>query len=203
MTKRYFILFLFLVYCLNLNASFGSISNNQFQSPREAFQANSYSDSWQEKMEVTSLPALKPVRLCIPSVNLSAPVVPVGTQKDGRLGVPKSSKIAGYYAEGVLPGEPGNALIAGHVDDYKGPGIFYPLKKLKPGAFILLFDEGNRHLIYQVESVESYFTKEAPLDRIFGQTDDFRLNLITCTGKYNRAKQEHEQRLIVYTKLIK
>ncbi|MCZ4141197.1 peptidase C60 sortase A and B, partial [Escherichia coli] len=71
------------------------------------------------------------------------------------------------------------------MDDYKGPGVFYPLKKLKPGAFVLLFDESNRSLVYQVESVESYFTDEAPLDRIFGETSDFRLNLITCTGIYN------------------
>lgn len=168
-----------------------STSQGQFQANHEAFQAKPDPDHEQENIDSTSWSALKPVRLCIPSVNLSAPVVPVDVQKDGRLGVPKSSEIAGYLAGGVLPGEAGNALISGHVDDYKGPG-----------AFVLLFDESNRSLVYQVESVESYFTDEAPLDRIFGETSDFRLNLITCTGIYNRAKKEHEQRLIVYTRLI-
>ncbi|CAH1199322.1 hypothetical protein PAECIP111890_01563 [Paenibacillus sp. JJ-223] len=202
MTKRYLLWFLFLVICLSLSIGLWSTSQGQFQAHHEAFQAKPDPDHEQENMDSTSWSALKPVRLCIPSVNLSAPVVPVDVQKDGRLGVPKSSEIAGYFAGGVLPGEAGNALISGHVDDYKGPGVFYPLKKLKPGAFVLLFDESNRSLVYQVESVESYFTDEAPLDRIFGETSDFRLNLITCTGIYNRAKKEHEQRLIVYTRLI-
>lgn len=164
-------------------------------------------DAFQTRFEEFSKPnatisVFKPVRICIPSVRLSAKVVPVGLQRDGRLGVPKSSEVAGYYEDGVQLGEPGNALIAGHVDDYKGPGIFYPLKKVKPGSFVLLFDAKDNVLIYRVEQNESYFTKDAPLDRIFGDTNEYRLNLITCTGIYNRSKKEHEQRLVIYTRLV-
>jgi hypothetical protein len=150
----------------------------------------------------TTLTSFNPVRMCIPTVHLSANIVPVGLQNDGRLDVPKSSFVAGFFKDGVLPGQPGNVLISGHVDDYKGPGVFYPLKKIQPNALVFLFDANYCYHIYRVEEVEDYFTEEAPLDRIFGDTNEARLNLITCTGIYNRSKKEHEKRLVVYTKLI-
>ncbi|MGC5771231.1 class F sortase [Paenibacillus pabuli] len=144
----------------------------------------------------------KPVRLCIPSVHLSTTITPIHLSKDGHLQVPKSSEVAGLYVDGVLPGEEGNAIVAGHVDNYTGPAIFYPLKHLKPGSFVLLFDQNNQYLKYEVLEVQSYYTQEAPLDKIFGDTPEKQLNLITCTGKYDRKKKEHEKRLIVYTRLV-
>ncbi len=170
--------------------------------PSTPFHQEAFQTRFEEISKPNSISSFKPVRICIPTVHLSAKVIPVGLQSDGRLGVPKSSEVAGYFEDGVKPGEPGNALIAGHVDDYKGPGIFYPLKKLKPDSLVILFDAKQNVLVYRVEHVEQYFTKQAPLDRIFGDTNEYRLNLITCTGIYNRDKKEHEQRLVVYTRLV-
>lgn len=75
-------------------------------------------------------------------------------------------------------------------------------KKNQPNALVFLFDTNYRYHIYSVEQIEDYVTEEAPLDRIFGDTNEARLNLITCTGTYNRNIKEHEKRLVVYTKLI-
>ncbi|WP_211746085.1 class F sortase [Paenibacillus sp. Marseille-Q4541] len=144
-----------------------------------------------------------PDQLWIPSVGLKAPVEPVGLLENGQLEVPVSSKVAGVFVEGVLPGQPGNALMAGHVDNYKGPAIFYPLKKVKPGDPVVLSDKEGKYLVFSVIAVESYLTAEAPLEKIFGNTDKEQLNLITCTGIYNRKKGEHEKRLVVYTRLLK
>jgi len=146
-------------------------------------------------------PAFMPNRLLIPSVRLDAPVEPVGVLPNGQMGVPKSTATVGILANGVVPGQKGNALIAGHVDSYTGPAVFYPLKKLKAGDPVLISNENNEFLIFKVVAVESYRTADAPLDKIFGDTDEARLNLITCTGKYNRQKREHEKRLVIYTRL--
>ncbi|MFF2483320.1 class F sortase [Paenibacillus sp. NPDC058071] len=144
-----------------------------------------------------------PNTLWIPSVSIKAPIEPVKLLENGQMGVPESSEVAGLFIEGVLPGEEGNALIAGHVDNYTGPAIFYPLKRLKPGHPIILSDENGKYLVYMVDAVESYLTAEAPLDRIFGDTDKERLNIITCAGKYDRKKKEHEKRLVVYAHMLK
>ncbi|ACT04780.1 peptidase C60 sortase A and B [Paenibacillus sp. JDR-2] len=147
-------------------------------------------------------PVIVPNRIWIPSVGIKAPVEPVGLLDNGQLDVPASSDIAGLFIDGVLPGEEGNAIIAGHVDNYTGPAIFYPLKKLKQGDPVVLSDSSGKYLVYSVDAVESYSTAEAPLDKIFGDTNGKRLNMITCTGKYNRLKKEHEKRLVVYTHLM-
>ncbi|MGE6575107.1 class F sortase [Paenibacillus xylanexedens] len=205
MTKRSYIIMLMLVISVLIvfnvwGTSFQKDEIHSFPIHQEVFKSKHENTS--ELNTKYTLKTFKPVRICIPTVQMSTKLVPVGLQLDGRLGVPESSLLAGYFKDGVMPGEPGNALIAGHVDDYKGPGVFYPLKKLKPDALVFLFDAEHRYLTFRVEQVEAYFTKEAPLDRIFGDTNDSRLNLITCTGIYNRNKKEHEQRLVVYTRLL-
>ncbi|SEN16419.1 class F sortase [Paenibacillus sp. OK076] len=172
-----------------------------------AFQTSAPKDQTSADPEIQtripqSIVMKKPVRLCIPSVHLSTSIIPIHLSADGQLQVPKSSEVAGLYVDGVLPGENGNAIVAGHVDNYTGPAIFYPLKHLKPGSFVLLFDQNNQYLKYEVLAVQSYYTQEAPLDKIFGDTPEKQLNLITCTGKYDRKKKEHEKRLIVYTRLV-
>jgi sortase A len=51
---------------------------------------------------------------------------------------------------------------------------------------------------FQVERVQAYEKEDkAPICKIFGLSNESRLNLITCTGLYNRDTKEHEKRLVV------
>ncbi len=149
-----------------------------------------------------SLPKpIMPTQLNIPAIKVSAKIEPVALLPDGQMDVPKDSNIAGILYPGILPGAKGNVIIDGHVDSYIGPAIFFKLKKLNHGDEIIVSNSDGRKLTYIVESVESFTTAEAPLERIFGKSTEARMNLITCTGRYSRKKQEHEKRLIVFTKL--
>jgi len=143
-----------------------------------------------------------PNKILIPSVRIQTTVEPVGVLDNGQMEVPESTERVGILMNGVKAGEQGNAVIAGHVDNYTGPAIFYGLKKLKKDDPIILSDASGKYLVYKVLSVESFKTAEAPIDRVFGKTDESRLNLITCTGKYDRQKKEHEKRLIVFARLM-
>jgi sortase A len=49
-----------------------------------------------------------------------------------------------------------------------------------------------------VTGLESYQRADAPLYRIFGPAPGRHLNLITCTGIFDRARQEYESNLVVY-----
>ncbi|WP_239712967.1 class F sortase [Paenibacillus sp. 19GGS1-52] len=142
-----------------------------------------------------------PTSLVIPAIGVSAQIQPVAVLTNGQIGVPKETDLVGISYPGVLPGEQGNVILDGHVDSYTGPAVFFNLKKLKRGDAIIVSNNSGRKLTYLVESVEIFVTSEAPLKRIFGETKDPRLNLITCTGRYSRKKKEHEKRLIVFTKL--
>lgn len=149
-----------------------------------------------------SLPKpIMPTQLSIPAIKVNAKIEQVTLLSDGQMDVPKDTNIAGILYPGILPGAKGNVIIDGHVDSYIGPAIFFKLKKLKQGDEIIVSNSDGRKLTYIVEIVESFTTAEAPLERIFGKSTEARMNLITCTGRYSRKKQEHEKRLVVFTKL--
>ncbi|MGG1659721.1 class F sortase [Brevibacillus sp. NRS-1366] len=158
-----------------------------------------------KKMIVQAKPlaeGIMPKRIEIPTIGLFAVVEPVGVLANGQMDVPKAFDHVGVLSPWTKPGMKGNAVMAGHFDHYTGPAIFYNLRKLQPGDQINLFEENGKKLTFQVKKVESYLTNEAPIDEIFGSSDDSHLNLITCAGKFNKKKQEHARRLVVFSDLV-
>ncbi|WP_019121343.1 class F sortase [Brevibacillus massiliensis] len=144
---------------------------------------------------------ITPARLQIPSIKLNAPVEPVGVLKNGQMGVPKAFDRVGILMPWTKPGENGSAVIAGHLDHYTGPAVFYGLKKLKPQDKVIVSDKNGRKLNFVVKSVEFFPPAKAPRQRVFGESDTPRLNLITCAGKFNKKTQQHSLRLVVFTQL--
>ncbi|RAP30472.1 class F sortase [Brevibacillus laterosporus] len=144
-----------------------------------------------------------PNRLRIPSIDLDTVIETVGITTEGSMDVPKAFNKVGILSPWTKPGENGSAVIAGHFDHYTGPAIFYHLKKLKPGDQVFVSNTNNDQLIYVVKEITSFNTKEAPLEKIFGESVTSHLNLITCSGKFNKKTQEHAKRLVVFTELIK
>ncbi|CQR55443.1 peptidase C60 sortase A and B [Paenibacillus riograndensis SBR5] len=142
-----------------------------------------------------------PDLLTIPAISVKAGIQPVSLLENGQMDVPDNTEITGILFPGVLPGGKGNVIIDGHVDSYSGPAVFFKLKKLKQGDKVIVSSKTGRQLTYIVESVEAFTPAEAPMERIFGETGERRMNLITCTGRYSRKKKEHEKRLIIFTKL--
>jgi hypothetical protein len=146
-------------------------------------------------------PGIIPHKIDIPAVRIHSIIEPVGYLENGQMGVPGNTDRVGYLSTGILPGAAGNAIMDGHVDTYTGPAVFYPLKKLKRGDYVYVTGDDGCKLQFVVESVKFYLTSEAPIQTIFGPTEEHRLNLITCAGRYSRSKKEHEGRLVVFTKL--
>ncbi|RKP54485.1 class F sortase [Cohnella endophytica] len=172
----------------------------EMPSPRPL--ANSIKQSELKQVKQPESKPILPNTILIPSVNIKSRVDPVGVLRNGQMDVPRSPERVGVLRT-VKPGQIGNAVIAGHVDNYTGPAVFYGLKKLKPGHPVIISNSAGNYLVFSVVSVEAYNTADAPIARIFGKTDEARLNLITCTGKFDRKKKEHLKRLIVFTRLMK
>ncbi|MCM3406023.1 class F sortase [Cytobacillus oceanisediminis] len=137
----------------------------------------------------------------IPAIGVEASVEEVGLLDDGEMDVPAGFETTGWYEGGYKPGEPGNAVIAGHVDSKKGPAVFFNLKKLKTGDEVIVTGGNMARKVFEVIEVKAYPRLDAPLKMIFGYTSRSALNLITCTGTYDHDSTQHSERLVVYTQL--
>ncbi|MCR6110239.1 class F sortase [Bacillus sp. A301a_S52] len=151
--------------------------------------------------EPVSEKGIEPAMIQIPTLGISAEVVTCHMNKDGSLQVPERGDVAGWMTNSPMPGDKGNAVIAGHVDDYTGPAIFFSLKKLVQGDEIVITSAYGSTLTFEVEKIEVYPNHYAPIDTIFGYASTPKLNLITCHGLFDRKRKTHEERLVVYTEL--
>ncbi|WP_051314883.1 class F sortase [Alteribacter aurantiacus] len=143
-----------------------------------------------------------PLMLSIPAIEVEADIEPVGVLDNGQMGVPDDADGVAWFEPGTLPGNTGNAVLAGHVDSRTGPAVFWDLDQLEPGDEIHVIGEDGEPLTFEVQQSISYGRNDAPIEEIFGPTDKKRLNLITCTGTFDRSEGTHDQRLVVYTELV-
>lgn len=149
------------------------------------------------------LPASRPVSLVVPSIKVTAPVMPVGQAKDGSIDVPPLSKHneTGWYDRGPTPGEPGRAIIVGHVDTKSGPSVFYDLGKLKPGDRIEVTRADKRVVIFKVDTVEHFDKANLPADRVYGDDGPPGLRLITCGGEWLGGRTGYADNVIAFASL--
>ena len=145
---------------------------------------------------------LVPARLDIPAIGVHATVEQVVVKADGSMGTPHNFTDVGWYSLGVKPGEPGNAVIDGHVNNaLTTAGVFEHLGDLKAGDYVTVSDTGGHALVYKVGQVERYGADSAPLSDIFATAGPSQLVLITCDGDWVQAKHSFDKRLVVYASL--
>jgi sortase A len=107
------------------------------------------------------------------------------------VGVEDLKKGPGHYPGTPLPGEPGNAAIAGHRTTYGAP--FYDLSNLEPGDPITVTTRVGE---FRYEVVQSQVVSPEAVE-VLDPTEDNRLTLTTCNPRYSAA-----ERLIVSAKLV-
>ena len=84
-----------------------------------------------------------PDRIAIPAARVDTVVDAVGTGRGGAIRVPSLGR-AGWYDGGPRPGEPGRAVIIGHLDTKRGPGLFARVPSLRTGEDIRITDRRGR-----------------------------------------------------------
>lgn len=146
-----------------------------------------------------------PVRLQIPAIGVDAYVEQVGLTMDGAMDVPQGWQNVGWYMLGKRPGEEGNSVMAGHLDNSSGgPAVFWDLALLSPGDEVLVeYENGDRFTFMVQDAAEYQHDAEGEvIDRIFGESPTPNLNLITCQGIWDRNKATYSERLVVFTSLV-
>lgn len=149
------------------------------------------------------LPRAVPLRLTVPTLRLSAPLVPVGLDTARHLQPPPLDRPreAGWYAAGPTPGSAGTALVVGHVDDRTGPAVFFLLAKLRPGDPIDVTRADGRTAHFTVDAVALYPKKHFPSRQVYGtRPGPPQLRLLTCGGRYS-ARTGYVANTVVYAHL--
>ncbi|MEY9940400.1 class F sortase [Streptacidiphilus sp. MAP5-3] len=97
-----------------------------------------------------------PTRITIPAIGLAAPVAPLGLDRSGELSAPAAPsapatpgdripEVAGWYKDGVAPGQPGNALM-----------VLSQLGSLRTGHQIEVRRQDGRTAVFSVDAVGPY-----------------------------------------------
>ena len=143
-----------------------------------------------------------PARLEIPAIGVSTPLVRLGRLPDGSIEVPHAWNTAGWYDQGPRPGQPGPAVLLGHVDSKTGPAVFYRLRDLRPGDIVRVGLTDGRTLVFRVQRTERYPKDKFPTQAVYFPTLDRELRLITCGGDFDYAKGSYVDNIVVYATLV-
>ena len=105
--------------------------------------------------------------------------------------------LAGWYTEGPRPGEPGPAVVVGHVSSRAGPDVFHRLRDLRRGDRVRVHtDDGV--VTFAVKDKEMQRKEALPSQRIWNATRRPVLRLITCGGEFDPNRRSYRSNVIVY-----
>ena len=148
------------------------------------------------------LPPAKPASLTIPAIGVRVEAITdLGLTPEGALQVPGDATTVGWFTGAPSPGEDGPAVLAAHVDYKHVPGAFSRLKELQPGAQARVGRADGRIAVFTVYRVDRYAKAAFPTDRVYGDTPDPELRLITCGGAFDRASGNYLDNVVAYAKL--
>lgn len=147
-------------------------------------------------------PPADPTRVSIGAIDLRAAIVAVGNADDGTIAPPSKDPVhtVGWYEHGPTPGEPGTAVLVGHVDTHDRAAVFSRLHELRPGERVEIRRKDRRVSTFTVDSVESFPKTAFPADRVLGHDDAARLALITCGGEWMGSA--YADNVIVFAHLV-
>jgi sortase (surface protein transpeptidase) len=137
----------------------------------------------------------------IPAIGVDSRLQALHRLPDGMLQTPNRWQRPGYYADGVLPGQIGPAVIVGHVDSVAGPAVFYRLRSLRQNDRILVTLANGRRLRFMVDREAAYPKSGFPSDVLYGPTPLPELRLVTCTGAFDWSQRSYLDNLIVFAHL--
>ncbi len=140
---------------------------------------------------------LRPVRITIPAAGVQSKVVAAPAKK-GALEIPQVGT-AGGYSGGPRPGEPGRAVIIGHLDRRNGPGLFARVPRLRRGATVAVTDGRGEVHRYRVVGAAQARKDRFPREQVYGYSARPVLVLVTCGGPF-RAGRGYRDNILVYAR---
>ncbi|RUR03193.1 class F sortase [Labedella endophytica] len=145
---------------------------------------------------------ITPTRVTIPSIGVDSDLETLGLESDGRIQPPVAWEKAGWYSKGVVPGDVGPAVIAGHVDSPYGPAVFLDLVSLAEGDEIDVTLSDGTVDTYRVDGSLSASKADFPTSEVYKSTPTPQLRVITCGGDYDASTGHYVDNLVVFATLV-
>ncbi|MFF3411917.1 class F sortase [Streptomyces sp. NPDC002742] len=146
-------------------------------------------------------PAARPVRIRIPGISVDRLLTDLQVRSDGHLAAPEDPGQVGWWSDGPRPGDPGAAIVVGHVDSLTGPAAFYGISALRPGDSISIDRADHTHADFTVRALRQYAKDDFPDNEVYATTGPPELRLITCGGTYDPAAGGYRDNVVVYATL--
>ncbi|EGX54701.1 secreted protein [Streptomyces zinciresistens K42] len=149
------------------------------------------------------LPYAMPDRVRIRSIQVDAPVIPVGLDPDGWVSAPppEDPNLSGWFTGSVSPGEKGTAVVVGHVDNDQGPAVFYNLGSLQKGSRVEIARKDGRTAVFEIYGVEVFAKNDFPGDRVYTSKGTAELRVITCGGGFSK-QNGYDGNVVVFARLV-
>lgn len=151
--------------------------------------------------QATSQQEPTPVATRIPAIQVDVPLLPLGLTAGGQLEAPETGDVAGWFADGPEPGEPGAAVIAGHVDSLDGPGVFWDLGELIPGDDVFVRRTDGSEARFVVTDVGRWPKDDFPTDAVYQRDGPPLLRLVTCGGEWDDQRNSYRDNVIVFAEM--
>lgn len=145
-------------------------------------------------------PSAPPLEVALPTIGVRSRLLGLRLNLDGTVQVPDDYGVAGWYRDGPAPGDPGAALILGHVDSTSGPAIFFRLGELRRGDPVLVRRADGTTARFVVERLAKYPKSRFPAAKVYAATARPELRLVTCTGNF--ADGHYLDNLVVFARQL-
>jgi LPXTG-site transpeptidase (sortase) family protein len=151
----------------------------------------------------TPTPGAPPEALEIPKIGVNAPIKGIGTRPTGEMDAPSGPTDVGWFLGSPRPGDPGNAILTGHLDWHgppPRPAVFWRLKELAPGDDIQV-RTARGPLHFTVESTTLYDRNKAPIEQILGFAMGKVITIVTCEGQFIASEHDYTHRRVIRARL--
>ena len=137
-----------------------------------------------------------PSRLVIPAIGVDAKIEARGLDSDRNIATANDYHDVAWYDLGPRPGEPGNAIVNGHVSWWTGDAVFTHLSQLRVGDLVRVTRADGELVTFKVTSSRTV-DANSRIAVLFAPSPQATLTLITCSGIWNPLTQSDTKRLLV------
>ncbi|GAA1880860.1 hypothetical protein GCM10009836_72710 [Pseudonocardia ailaonensis] len=143
-----------------------------------------------------------PTAVRIPKLGVDQRLTSLGLDPAGAMQVPDSANDIGWFRDGAVPGDPGPAVLAAHVDLGHRAGAFTALRTLTAGDTVEVTRADGTTAVFAVTDVTTVDKDAFPTDQVFGPTPLSRLTLVTCGGTLDRSAGRYLSNVLVRAELL-